>query len=95
MQIFFYWLPLVFVVEWVVLLLAVVLVFRAIAARARRGTLTTAESMNRLLFAIVIMLFAIVFKLAFVSSGTDFVVLVIGLAGLGVGWYGISAGPRE
>ena len=93
MEFIFYWLPLVFVVEWVVLFLAVVVVFRAIAARARRRTLTTAGSRNWLLFAVVIMLFAIVFKL--ISSGMDLVVLVVGLAGLGVGWYGISAGPRE
>ncbi len=82
-----------FIIAWYVLFLAVVLAFAAVAARGRRRTLTTAESTNRLLFAIVIMLFAVVFKL--VSSGMDVVVLVIGLAGLGVGWYGISAGPRE
>ena len=39
---------------------------------------------NRLLFAVVILLFAIVFKL--VSTGMDVVVLVLGLGGLGVGW---------
>jgi hypothetical protein len=41
----------------------------------------------------VILLFAIVFKL--VSSGMDVVVLAIGLVGLAVGWYGVSAEPRR
>ncbi len=49
-------------------------------------------STHRILFAVVIMPFAIVFKL--VSSGMDLAVLAIGLVGLGVGWYGVSAEPR-
>jgi len=81
-----------FFVTWVVLVLAVVLGFAAISAWGRTRTQTMAASTNRLLFAVVIMLFSIVFKL--VSSSMDVVVLVIGLAGLGAGWYGISAEPR-
>ena len=37
-------------------------------------------------------LFALLFKL--VLPGTDLVVLVIGLIGLGVGWYGINIEPQ-
>ncbi|HKW21296.1 MAG TPA: hypothetical protein VJO13_07975 [Ktedonobacterales bacterium] len=46
-----------------------------------------AESTNRILFAIVIMLFAIVFAL--ISTGWGFVVMVIALVGLGFGLYGL------
>ena len=52
-----------------------------------------AESTNRILFAIVILLFALVLKQ--VSTGMDIVVLLIGLAGLGAGWYDLSAEPHE
>ena len=50
-------------------------------------------STNRLLFAIAILLFAVVFKL--VSNGMDMFVLIIALVGLGVGWYGILLEPRS
>jgi len=49
-------------------------------------------STNRILFAIVILLFAVVFKL--VSSGMDMAVFVIALAGLIVGWWGIMSDRR-
>lgn len=45
-------------------------------------------STNRILFAIVILLFALVLKL--ITSGVDLIVLLIALAGLGVGWYGLA-----
>ncbi len=48
---------------------------------------------NRILFAIIILLFAVVFKL--VSNGMDIVAFIMALVGLGVGWYGISAEPRR
>jgi len=76
----------------------VALIFVAIARWGRRSMRgsgrenTMAASTNRILFAIVIMLFAVVVKL--VSSGLDIVVLIIALAGLGVGWYGISTEPH-
>lgn len=74
---------------WGILALLVVLGFAAIAAWGRATRLTLAASTNRLLFAIVILLFSIVFKR--VSTGMDVVVLILGLVGLGMGWYGISA----
>jgi hypothetical protein len=70
----------------------VVLGFVLITAWGRTRTQTMASSTNRLLFAVVILLFALVFKL--VSTGMDVVVLVIGLVGVGVGWYGISIEPQ-
>lgn len=79
-------------VIWALLALLVVLGFAAISAWGRARGHTMAAATNRLLFAVVILLFAIVFKL--VSTGMDVVVLVIGLVGLGVGWYGISAEPH-
>ena len=45
------------------------------------------ESTNCILFAIVIMLFAIVFALA--STGSGYFVVIIGLVGLGFGIYGL------
>lgn len=74
-----------------VLLLAVVFTAISFWGRSRPRTMTTCT--NRILFAIIILLFAVVFKL--VSSGMDIVVLIIALVGLGVGWYGISAEPRR
>ncbi|HZC04045.1 MAG TPA: hypothetical protein VE338_00235 [Ktedonobacterales bacterium] len=44
---------------------------------------------NRLLFAIVILLFAILFKL--VSSGIDWMAFIIAVVGLVVGWSGVRA----
>ncbi len=44
---------------------------------------------NRLLFAIVILLFAILFTL--VSSGIDWMAFIIGVVGLVVGWSGATA----
>jgi hypothetical protein len=46
-----------------------------------------AESTNCILFALVIMLFAII--LALVSSGLNFIVVCIALVGLGFGVYGL------
>lgn len=46
-----------------------------------------AESTNRILFAIVILLFALVLKL--ISNGIDIVVFVIALVGLLIGWWGV------
>ena len=46
-----------------------------------------AESTNRILFAIVIMLFAIVFAL--ISTGLGFLIVLIALVGLGFGLYGL------
>lgn len=79
-------------VSYVLAFLLVCLIFLAIFAWNRRRTSTMTASTNRLLFAIVILLFAGVFKL--ISSGLDIVVLVIALVGLGVGWYGISSKPH-
>lgn len=69
----------------------VVFGFVAIAAWGRSWTQTMATSTNRLLFAVVIMFFALVFKL--VSTDLDVVVRIIGVVGVGVGWYGISIEP--
>ena len=76
---------------WGLLAFFVVLSLVLIAAWGRTRTQTMASSTNRLLFAVVIILFALLFKL--VSTGMDVVVLVIGLVGVGVGWYGISIEP--
>jgi hypothetical protein len=46
-----------------------------------------AESTNCILFAIVIMLFAMVFAL--VSTGWGFLIMIIALVGLGFGLYGV------
>lgn len=46
-----------------------------------------AESTNCILFAIVIMLFAI--SLALVSSGLGLIVVLVALVGLGFGVYGL------
>ncbi len=46
-----------------------------------------AESTNCILFAIVIMLFAMV--LALISAGLGFLIMVIALVGLGFGLYGL------
>jgi hypothetical protein len=81
-----------FFVIWSLLVVFVVLGFVAIATWGQNRTQTMASSTNRLLFAVVIMLFALLFKL--VSTGLDVVVLAIGLVGVGVGWYGISIEPR-
>ena len=51
-----------------------------------------AQSTNRILFGIAILLFALVLKL--VSSGVDLLVFAVALTGLGVGWYGIRTEPR-
>ena len=53
---------------------------------------TAAASTNSILFAIVILLFAVVLKL--VSSGMDVVVFFVALVGLGIGCYGISSAPH-
>ena len=81
-----------FFVTRLILALVVVLGLAAISAWGRSRAQTMTASTHRILFAVVIMLFAIVFKL--VSSGMDLAVLAIGLVGLGVGWYGVSAEPR-
>jgi hypothetical protein len=77
---------------WGSLVLLLVLGFVVIAAWGRNRTQTVANSTNRLLFAVVIMLFAFLFKL--ISTGTDLIVLAIGLVGVGVGWYGINIEPQ-
>ena len=77
---------------WGILVLLIVLGLAAVSAWGRTRAQTMAASTNRLLFAVVLLLFAIVFKL--VSTGMDVVVLLIGLAGVGVGWYGISTEPH-
>lgn len=73
--------------------LLVYLVAGALRLRARSRPSTMAEATNRLLFALVILLFALVVKL--VLSGLDVLVLLIAVGGLGVGWYGLSAAPHE
>ena len=54
-------------------------------------TYPVAASTNYVLFAIVIMLFAIVFKLV---SNLNLFVLIIALVGLGVGLYGVTREPH-
>lgn len=64
-------------------------------ARGRGGSrspISSTASRNRLLFAVVILLFAAVFKL--VSSGLDVLVLLIALFGLGFGWSALFAEDR-
>jgi hypothetical protein len=77
---------------WGFLVLFVVLGLLAIAALGRNRPKTMASATNRLLFAVVIMLFALLFKL--ISTGMDVAVLAIGLVGVGVGWYGINIEPQ-
>jgi hypothetical protein len=79
-------------VSYILAFLLVCLVFVAIYVWSRGRAATTTAITHRLLFAVVILLFAIVFKL--VSRGQDALVLIIALVGLGVGWYGMSAEPR-
>lgn len=67
--------------------------FVVIAAWGRNRTRTMATSTNRLLFALVIMLFALLFKL--VLTGKDVVALIIGIMGVAVGWYGLSVEPHQ
>ena len=81
-----------FYVIWGSLVLLVVLGLVAIATWGQNRTQTMASSTNRLLFAVVVMLFALLFKL--ISTGMDVVVLFIGLVGVGVGWYGINIEPQ-
>jgi hypothetical protein len=50
-------------------------------------------STNRILFAIVVLLFALVLKL--VSTGGDLLIFAIALFGLGFGWYGVMKEPRS
>ena len=50
-----------------------------------------AASTNYVLFAVVIMLFALVLKLV---SNLDLFVLIIALLGLGVGLYGVTREPH-
>ena len=47
---------------------------------------------NRLLFAIVVLLFAVVLKL--VSNGIDLLVFIVALAGLAIGWFAVIAPPE-
>lgn len=68
--------------------LVICVVSIALAARKRQGEVTATATTNRLLFAILLMLFAIVLKL--VSNGMDGFVLAIGLLALAVGWFGLS-----
>lgn len=72
--------------------LLIVLTLAAVVVWGRRSTGAAATSTNRILFAIVIMLFALVDKE--VSSGMDGVGLLIGLVGLGIGVYGVSTESR-
>lgn len=67
--------------------------FAAIGIWGHSRTRTMAACTNRILFAIVILLFAVVVKV--VSSSMDWLVFIIATAGLGVGWYGISAEPHK
>ena len=46
---------------------------------------------NRLLFAIVVLLFAVVLKL--VSNGIDLIVFLVAAVGLAIGWFAVSASP--
>jgi hypothetical protein len=55
---------------------------------ATEGRAPLNASTNRLLFAIVVLLFAFVLKL--VTSSIDLIVFIIALAGLGIGFYGIN-----
>jgi Flp pilus assembly protein TadB len=52
-----------------------------------RKAIRVSSSTNHLLFAIVVLLFALVLKL--VSSGIDIVVFVIAFAGLAFSWYAV------
>lgn len=79
---------LLYVVPFLLLCLFSITVF----ASGHRRASTKETGMKILLFAIVIMLFAIVLKL--VSSGMDVFVFIVALVGLGVGWYGVSSEPR-
>jgi len=54
-------------------------------------THSVAASTNYVLFAVVIMLFALVLKLV---SNLDLFVLIIALLGLGVGLYGVTREPH-
>lgn len=80
-------------VLYIVPFLLLCLLTIAVFASRRRREIPMQASTNRLLFAIAILLFAVVFKL--VSNGMDMFVLIIALVGLGVGWYGILLEPRS
>ena len=80
---------LVGVTNFAILLLVLGAIFIAVAYWARRTTFSAQTATHRLLFSIVVLLFAIVFKL--VSNGLDALVFLIALVGLGTGWFALSA----